>query len=100
MAMTLTKLVITVILLIAAAMAAGLYFDFNPAILIFVVLAFGIYKVGSIGGPVFPDDTHVTFGNSYGVYLEGQDFVPPDTDSHSGPNFRDGVDPNDLNKAR
>jgi len=90
-----TKFVLTVILLIAAALSAGTYFDFNPAIPIFVILAYGIYKVGSIGGPVLPDDTHVSFGNTYGVYLEGQDFVPPDTDSHSGPNLRDGVDPND-----
>jgi hypothetical protein len=97
--MTTTRLVIIVIALIAAALGAGAYFDFNPAIPIFVILAYGIYKVGSIGGPVFPDDTHVSFGNTYGVYLEGQDFVPPDIDSHSGPNFRDGVDPKDLNKA-
>jgi len=95
-----TRLVITVIALIAAALAAGAYFDFNPAIPIFAILAFGIYKVGRIGGPALPDDTHVSFGNTYGVYLEGQDFVPPDPDSHSGPNFRDGVDPNDLHKAR
>jgi len=98
--MTMTKLVITVILLIAAALAAGAYFDFNPAIAIFVILGFGIYKVGSIGGPMLPGDTHLTFGSTYGIYLEGQDFVPPDTDSHSGPNFRDGVDPNDPGNKR
>jgi hypothetical protein len=86
-------------LLIAAAFVAGAYFDFNPAIPTFVILAFGIYKVGSIGGPILPDDAQVSFGDTYGVYLEGQDFVPRDTDSHSGPNFRDGVDPSDLNKA-
>jgi len=95
-----TKFVLTVILLIAAALSAGTYFDFNPAIPIFVILAYGIYKVGSIGGPVLPDDTHVSFGNTYGIYLGGQDFVPPDTDSHSGPNFRDGVDPNDPSGKR
>jgi len=97
--MTMTKLVVTVIVLIAAALGVGIYFDFNPAIAIFAILAYGIYKVGSIGGPVLPGDTHVSFGNTYGIYLEGQDFVPPE-DSHSGPNFRDGVDPNDLDKAR
>jgi hypothetical protein len=94
-----TRLVIIVIALIAAALGAGAYFNFNPAIPIFAILAYGIYKIGSIGGPVFPNGTHVTFGNTYGVYLEGRDFAPPDTDSHSGPNFRDGVDPNDPNKA-
>ena len=68
---------------------------FDPAIPIFIILGFGIYMVGRIGGPQLPQGTHVSFGDTHGGYLHGQDFVPPDTDSHSGGNLRDGVDPND-----
>jgi len=95
-----TKLVIAIVLSIAASLVAGAYFDFNPAILIFVILGFGIYGIGRIGGPALPAGSRIGPGSAYGIYLEGRDFVPPDTDSHSGPNFRDGVDPNDLHKAR
>jgi len=111
---TLIKLLIAVILLIIGALVAGAYFDFNPAIPIFLVLGFGIYMVRRIGGPQLPKGTHVTFGDTYGVYLHREDFVPPDTDlkwcedkqaarahaereavraSHSGGTLRDGVDP-------
>jgi hypothetical protein len=77
---TLIKLLIAVILLIIGALVAGAYFDFNPAIPIFVVLGFGIYMVGRIGGPQLPEGTHVSFGDTYGVYLHREDFVPPDTE--------------------
>ena len=40
------------------------------------------------------------WGNTYGVSVSGRDFAPPDTDSHSGGNFRDGVDPNEIDKGR
>jgi hypothetical protein len=93
------KLLLIVIVLIIAALVAGGYFHFNPAIPIFIILGFGIYMVGRIGGPRLPKGTHVSFGDTHGVYLEGRDFVPPDTESHSGGNFRDGVEPNDP-KAR
>jgi hypothetical protein len=53
--------------------------------------------VGRIGGPQLPEGAHVTWGDTYGVHLRGRDFVPPDTESHSGGDFRDGVDPNDPN---
>jgi hypothetical protein len=69
-----------VILLIIGALVAGAYFDFNPAIPIFVVLGFGVYMVGRIGGPQLPEGTHVSFGDTYGVYLHREDFVPPDTE--------------------
>jgi len=93
------KLLALVIAPISAAMIAGAYFHFNPAIPIFIILGFGIYMVGRIGGPQLPQGTHVSFGDTHGVYLHGQDFVPPDMDSHSGGNLRDGVDPNEP-KAR
>ena len=89
------KLVVAVGALILAALAASAYFGFNPAIPIFVILGFGVYMVGRIGGPPLPPGTHVTWGDTHGVHLSGQDFVPPDTDSHSGSSLRDGVDPND-----
>jgi hypothetical protein len=89
------KLLAFVIALIIAAMVAGAHLHFNPAIPIFVVLGFGIYMVGRIGGPQSPPGTHAGFGNTYGVYLHRQDFVPSDADSHSGGNLRDGVDPNE-----
>jgi hypothetical protein len=93
------KLVILVVLLIIVALVAGAYFDFSPAIPIFVILGFGIYMVGRIGGPQLPEGTHVTHGDTYGIYLGGKDFVPPDTESHSGCNFHDGVDPNEPNAS-
>jgi hypothetical protein len=81
--------------LIVAVMVAGPYFHFNPAIPIFFVLGFGVYMVGRIGGPLLPDDAHVGTGSNYGIYLDREDFVRPDPDSHSGGHLRDGVDPND-----
>lgn len=91
------KLLTFVVLLIIVALVAGAYFNFNPAIAIFLILGFGIYMVGRIGGPQLPEGAHVTWGDTYGVHLRGRDFVPPDTESHSGGDFRDGVDPNDPN---
>ena len=65
----------------------------NPAMPIFIILGFGIYMVGRIGGRQLPEGTHVGFGNTYGIYVHRGDFVPPDTDSHSCGNLRDDVDP-------
>ena len=65
---SLTKLVMAVILLLIGALVAGVYFDFNPAILIFVILGFGIYMVRRIGGPQLPEGTHVSIRDTYGVY--------------------------------
>jgi hypothetical protein len=92
------RLLTAVILLIIGAVVAGAYFDFNSALPIFLILGFGIYMVGRIG-PQLPKGTHVSFGDTYGVYLRRQDFVPPDTDSHSGGTLRDGVDPADPKKS-
>jgi hypothetical protein len=103
---TLIKLLIALILLIIGAMVAGAYFDFNPVIPIFVILGFGIYMVGRIGGPQLPEGAHVSFGDTYGVYLHREDFVPPDADlnwrkdkeaarASQGDTLRDGVDPAD-----
>ena len=88
-----------VIALIIAAMVAGAYLHFNLAIPIFVILGFAIYILGRIGRPLLPAGSHAGFGNTYGIYLHREDFVPPDPDSHSGGHLRDGVDPNEP-KAR
>jgi len=91
------KILLTVLALIAAAIAAGAYFAFNPVIPIFVILGVGIFLVGRIArrdGPQFPPDTHVSWGAGSGVYLRGQDFVPSDQgpgggeDPHEGDGFR------------
>jgi hypothetical protein len=86
------KLAFAVMALIIVALVAGAYFHFNPGLLVFVILGLGIYGAGRIGGPRLPG--RVGFGDTYGVYLESKDFAARDTDSHSGPDFRDGVDPN------
>jgi hypothetical protein len=93
------KVLLTVILLIAAALVGGAYFHLNPVIAIFVILGFGIYMVGRIGGPALPEGTHV-WGNTYGVHLGSRDFAPTDADSHSGGHLRDGVHPDDLEGGR
>jgi hypothetical protein len=94
------KLLLAIMTLIIAALVAGTYFNFNPAIPIFVILGLGIFLVGRIGGPQLPEGSHVSWGSGHGVYLRGQDFVPPDPDDHSGGNLPDGVDPDDGKGAR
>ncbi len=97
------KVLLVVLASIAAALVGGVYLNFNPAISIFVILGVGIFLVGRIARREdieFPPGAHVTWGAGSGVYLRGQDFVPSDPDDHSGGNLRDGVDPNDPNKAR
>jgi hypothetical protein len=94
------KLMLAVILLVFAALVAGAYLGFSPAIPIFIILGFGIYMVGRIGGPPLPENAPLPWGGGHGIYMRGQDYAPPDTDSHSGGNFRDGVDPNDPSNAR
>lgn len=94
------KALLAVLALIVAALVGGVYFDFNPAIPILVILGAGIFVVGRSGGPQLPPDSHVSWGAGSGIYLSGQDFVPPDQDDRSGGNFRDGVDPSDPGNAR
>jgi hypothetical protein len=93
------RLLALVIGLITAAMVAGAYWHFNPAIAIFLILGFGVYRVGRIGGPLLPAGSQMGLGSTYGVYLDRDDFVPPDPDCHSAGHLRDGVDPNER-KAR
>ena len=68
------RLLLAVIALIALALVAGAWLGFNPAILIFAVLGFGIYMVGRIGGPPLPvinpdrDDQLIREGAPEGLY--------------------------------
>jgi hypothetical protein len=79
------KLLLGVTVLIAAAMIAGIYFSFNPAIPIFVILGFGIYGVTCVGGPAWPKGSYIPW-SSHGVYMRGRDYVQDDGSS-------DGEDP-------
>jgi hypothetical protein len=88
-----TKLLLAVIALIAAAMVAGVYFDFNPVILIFIILGFGVYMVGRIGGPLLPADAPVVWGAGHGIYMRARDYSAKDDscgseDPKEGDGFR------------
>jgi hypothetical protein len=87
------KLLVVVIALIVAAMIAGAYFDFNPVILIFAILGFGVYMVGRIGGPALPNGSYVPGTPGYGIYVRGRDYVTDGTgsggdDQRQGDGFR------------
>jgi hypothetical protein len=76
------KLLLAVMVLIALALVAGVYLGFNPAILIFAILGFGIYKVGDIGGPALPTggaSSH--WGSGHGIYFDRDDVWVTGSDS-------------------
>jgi hypothetical protein len=70
------KVLVAVIALIAVAMVAGVYFHFNPVILIFLILGFGLYMVTRIGGPQLPADAPIVWGSGHGIYVRGKDYAP------------------------
>jgi hypothetical protein len=76
------KLLLAVVFSIIAVMVAGAYFDFNPVLLIFVILGFGVYMVGRIGGPDLPKGAYIPFRVG-GIYMRGRDYVQDD-DAQSG----------------
>jgi hypothetical protein len=87
------KLLLAVVASIIAAMVAGAYFGFNPVILIFAILGFGVYMVGRIGGPALPDGSYVASTPGYGIYIRGRDHVAGDPgsggdDQRQGDGFR------------
>ncbi len=84
------KILLAVIALIAAAMVAGVYCSFNPAILIFLVLGFGLYMVTRIGGPALPADAPVMWDSGHGIYLRSKDYASDDDTSCGGVNPREG----------
>ena len=86
------------VLVLVAPLGAA-YVGIHPAIPILVILGVGLYLVGRIDGPKLPEGRYIFFGSTYGVHVRAQDYMPPDTESHSGGNFRDGVDPDELNRS-
>ncbi len=83
------KVLLAVIVLIAAAMIVSVHFRFNPAIPIFIILGFGLYMVGRIGGPPLPKGSYVPWGAGRGLYMRGNDYVQDD-DPRSGEDQREG----------
>jgi hypothetical protein len=84
------RLLFAVIALIAAAMIAGVYLNFNPAILIFPILGFGLYGVTRIGGPQLPGDAPIIWGGGQGIYMRAKDYTPDSEDSCGGEDPREG----------
>jgi hypothetical protein len=84
------RLLFAVIALIAAAMIAGVYLNFNPVILIFLILGFGHYGVTRIGGPLLPGDAPIIWGGGHGVYMRAKDYAPDREGSCGGEDPREG----------
>ncbi len=84
------KVLLAVIALIAAAMIAGVYCNFNPVILIFVILGFGLYMVACIGGPLLPAEAPIMWGSGHGIYMRGKDYAPDKDESCGGDDPREG----------
>jgi hypothetical protein len=77
-------------------MVAGVYLQFNPAWLIFLILGFGVYGVGRIGGPALPaggNESH--WGSGHGIYFDRRDAWVSGQKSHDERDYggRDGMYP-------
>jgi len=83
------KILLVVFVLVIAVIAAGLHFHFNAVIPIFLILGFGLYVVGRIGGPPLPKGGYVPWGAGRGIYLRGRDYVQDD-DADSGEDPKEG----------
>jgi hypothetical protein len=81
------KLLIAVMLLIAAALVGGAYLHFNPGILILVILGFGIFMVGRIGGPTLPPGSNRSthWGSGHGIYFDRDDVWVTGSESDDDP---------------
>jgi hypothetical protein len=84
------KVLLAVIALIAAAMVAGAYFHFNPVILIFLILGFGLHMVTRVGGPSLPPDAPILLGSGHGIYMRSKDYAPDNDTSCGGEDPREG----------
>src|SRR5271154_4449750 len=84
------RLLFAVIALIAAAMIAGVYFNFNPVILIFLILGFGLYGVTRIGEPQLAGDAPIIWGGGHGIYVRAKDYTPDSDGSCGGEDPREG----------
>lgn len=83
------RLLFAVIALIAAAMIAGVYLNFNPVILIFLILGFGLYGVTRIGGPLLPGNIPIIWGGGHGISMRARDYRPDSKGSCSGEDLRE-----------
>jgi hypothetical protein len=86
------KLLLGVFVAVVAAIAAGIYFQFNAVIPIFVILGFGIYMVVRKGGPQFPKGAYIPWRTG-GIDIHGRDYVQDDDpesgeDQHEADGFR------------
>jgi hypothetical protein len=93
------KILMAFILSVTLALVACALLGVNPVLPIFTIIAIGLYLLRrnspQLHNPAdISDAPKAPIGSNYGIYLERADFVPPDRDSHSGGNLRDGVDPN------
>ena len=84
------KLLFAVVALIAAVMIAGLHYNFNPVIPIFIILGLGLYGVTRIGGPALPADAPIICGGGYGIYMRAKDYAPNNNQSCGGEDPREG----------
>jgi hypothetical protein len=86
-------LLVLVIVPIGLALVAGGYLGFNPALMIFAILGFGIYTVGCIGGPALPSGGKgIHWGSGHGIYFDRDDVwvSGSDTEDVGGSNDDDG----------
>lgn len=75
------KLLISVVLLIALALVAGSALQFNPVIVIFVILGFGIFMVGRWDTPDLPPGNQTHWGSGQGIYFGRDDVWVSGSDS-------------------
>jgi hypothetical protein len=67
------KIVIAVAALIIAVMVAAAYFSFNPSIPVFLILGYGIYRVGRDGEALPPGDINTHWGSGHGhLFRQGR----------------------------
>lgn len=86
---TAMKILLTVFVLIVAVIAAGEHYQFNAILPIFLILGFGLYLVVRSGGPLLPKGSYVPWGQGFGIYLRGRDYIQDD-DANSGEDPREG----------
>jgi hypothetical protein len=84
------RLLFAVIALIAAAMIAGVYFNFNPVILIFLFLGLGLYGVTRIGESQLAGDAPIIWGGGHGIYVRAKDYAPDSDRNCGGEDPREG----------
>ena len=75
------RLLISVVLLIGLALVAGAMLHFNPVILIFAILGFGIFMLGREDAPDLPPGNQTHWGSGHGIYFDRDDVWVSPSDS-------------------